>query len=48
MISDCSDENGNPKMVASANPGCEGSKVFIISCFVILIVSKFESYKVSV
>jgi Holliday junction resolvasome RuvABC ATP-dependent DNA helicase subunit len=32
----CSDENGNPKMVASANPGCDGSKVFIISCLVIL------------
>ena len=41
IISLCSAEKGNPKTVASAKPGCEGSKLFIISCFVIFLILDF-------
>ena len=37
MISDCSAEKGNPKTVASANPGCDGSKLAMICSFVIFL-----------
>lgn len=36
IISDCSEENGNPNIVASANHGCEGSKFCIICSFVVI------------
>src|SRR4051812_44527597 len=36
IISLSSAVNGNPKMLWSASPGCDGSKLFIFSCLFIL------------